>query len=132
MPYSDPERQKRAKRESARRRRAARRRQRGSMSGSTSGSTDRAPDERSTTPGAKDERVQVSSARDVLAVLVDELGSVRGEEPTLSRGRVVALLTEKVLRALEVADLDERLSCIEDALNAPTAVDEARRRWGAS
>ena len=62
-------------------------------------------------------------------MLSEELALVRLEEPTLARGRVVGALAEKLLRCLEVSDLDERLARIEAALDGTTTAESARR-WG--
>ena len=98
MPYKSPDKQRQAKAESARRTRAAKR---GTCVEPTIPVT-----------------VRLQTARDVLALIEDELANVRGDGRLKSaeRARTVGYLASIALRAVEQADLAARVESIERAL----------------
>lgn len=102
MPYADPERQRAARRESARRSRAAQR----------SGST--APRGTVTLPLP----VRIETAQDILRLLSEAVGEVRAEDRAgaLDRARAVGYLAGIALRAVETASLEARLLAVEEAM----------------
>jgi hypothetical protein len=106
MPYKDPERQRAAKAEHARRRRAA---------GVEPGRGTLGP----LLPGA----LRVKTARDVLAVLEQQTSAVLADEElrTAERARVIATLCGVSLRAIEAGDLAARLEALERHLRGRTA-----------
>jgi hypothetical protein len=106
MPYKDPERQRAAKAESARRHRAA-------------GVEPR----RGTRPPLLSGEVRVETARDVLAVLEAQVAAVLGDEElgTAERARVIATLAGVALRAIEAGDLAARVEALERVLRGREA-----------
>jgi hypothetical protein len=103
MPYKDPDRQRAAKAESARRRRVA-----------------RVEPRRGTRTPLLSGEVRVETARDVLAVLEGQVGAVLDDHElgTAQRARVIATLCGCALRAIEAADLAARVEALERALEA--------------
>jgi hypothetical protein len=103
MPYRDPERQRAAKREHARRKRAA----------------GVEPKRGTRTPLVSGE-VRIETARDVLGVIESQVAAVLGDEElgTAERARTVATLCGCALRAIEAADLAARVEALERALEA--------------
>jgi hypothetical protein len=106
MPYKDPQRQRAAKAESARRRRAV----------------GVEPMRGTRTPLVSSE-VRLVTARDVLSAIECELGAVvgDGELGTAERARTVATLCGVALRAIEQAELAGRVEALERALEARPA-----------
>lgn len=98
MPYADPERQRIAKRESARRQRA---RQDGTDLGIVE--------------PLLPHRVKLETARDVLEVLARQIEAVEREKApdALMKGRVVAQLAATALKAIESVDLAARVGVLE-------------------
>jgi hypothetical protein len=98
MPYRDPERQRAAKAESARRRRLA------SVEPS-----------RGTIGPLLSIEVRVATARDVLHVIEGQVAAVLADEQlgTAERARVVSTLAAVALRAIEGGDLEKRLEALE-------------------
>jgi hypothetical protein len=106
MPYANPDRQKAAKAEHARRRRAvAVEPSRGTLGPLLSGD------------------VRVTTARDVLAVIEAQIVAVLADEElgTTERARVVATLSGVALRAIETGDLAGRLEALERHLRGRAA-----------
>lgn len=101
MPYKDPEKRRAAVRESCRRHRAGLPRK------------TRKPDRK---PELAE--LQFRTASDVLALLGGQVRAVLEDEAvgTLERARAVAYLAATMLRAVDTADLERRLSDIEAAL----------------
>jgi hypothetical protein len=106
MPYKDPERQRLAKAEHARRRRAAGvEPRRGTLDPLLSGD------------------VRLATARDVLTVIEGQIAAVLGDEElgTAERARVIATLSGVALRAIEAGDLAGRLEALERHLQGRAA-----------
>ncbi len=57
------------------------------------------------------------TVQDIAAVLWAELKIVSGKEESMSRARTIAYLSEKILKALEVGELAERLEALERIMN---------------
>jgi hypothetical protein len=100
MPYRDPDRQRAAQREHARRRRAVE------------------PDRRTLGP-LVDGDLRLQTASDVLAVLAGQVEAVLADEElaTTDRARTIATLAGVSLRAIEAADLAGRVEAIEAVLS---------------
>jgi hypothetical protein len=106
MPYADPDRQRAAKAEHARRRRAVGvEPRRGTLGPLLSGD------------------VRVATAGDVLTVIEAQIVAVLADEElgTAERARVVATLSGVALRAVEGADLAVRLEALERHLRGRAA-----------
>jgi hypothetical protein len=106
MPYKDPDRQRVAKAEHARRRRAARVEPgRGTLGPLISG------------------ELRVQTAHDVLGVLSEQIEAVLADAElgTGERARVVATLAGVALRAIETGQLAARLEALERALGGRAA-----------
>jgi hypothetical protein len=103
MPYANPDRQRAAKREHARRKRAA-----------------GVEPKRGTRVPLVSGEVRIETARDVLAVIEGQVASVLEEEDlaTAERARTIATLCGCALRAIEAADLAARVEALERALEA--------------
>jgi hypothetical protein len=100
MPYKNPDRQRAAKAESARRRRAV----------------GVEPKRGTRTPLVSGE-VRIETARDVLGVIEGQVAAVLDEElGTTERARTIATLAGVALRAIEQADLAARVESLERAL----------------
>ena len=101
MPYKNPDRQRAAKAEHARRKRAA------------------GVEPKRGTPLVSDE-IRIATARDVLGVIEGQVAAVLGdgELGTAERARVGATLAGVALRAIEAADLAARVEALERALGA--------------
>lgn len=95
MPYRNPDEQRAAKRESARRKRG--------VCGTT----------RRTLPSLK--ALRVRTAADCLDVLNDTLNEVRGEQDmkVVERARLVVYIVSAAIRCIEVSDLADRLEQLE-------------------
>jgi hypothetical protein len=104
MPYKNPDRQRAAKREHARRERAA------------------GVEPKRGTPLVSGE-VRLATARDVLGVIEGQVAAVLadGELGTAERARTAATLCGVALRAIEAADLAARVEAVERALEARPA-----------
>jgi hypothetical protein len=102
VPYSNPDRQRAAKAEYARRRRGTSRRTAGPL---VSGD------------------VRLATASDVLAAISDQVEAVLADETlgTAERARVVATLSTVALRAIEGGDLAARLEALERHLRGRAA-----------
>ena len=100
MPYRDPDRQRAAQREHARRRRAVE------------------PDRRTLGP-LVDGDLRLLTASDVLAVIEGQVAVVLADDQlgTAERARVIATLAGVSLRAIEAADLAGRVEAIEAVLS---------------
>ena len=103
MPYADPEKRKAADRERKRAWRAGQVR----------------PPARPPSPELA--ALQLSTTKDVLAVLGDELTHIirKMKAGTPERARVVALLASGLLRAIEQGDLSKRIAELEALVGAP-------------
>ena len=106
MPYKNPDRQKAAKAESARRRRAV-----------------GVELKRGTRTPIVSSEVRLETARDVLSAIERELEEVVGDSElgTAERARTVATLCGVALRAIEQAELAGRVEALERALEARPA-----------
>jgi hypothetical protein len=104
MPYKNPDRQRAAKSEHARRKRAG---GVGPKRGTLLLSGD----------------VRIATARDVLGVIEGQVAAVLddGELGTAERARTIATLSGVALRAIEAADLAARVEALERALEARPA-----------
>jgi|SRR5215211_5508168 len=102
MPYADPDRQRAAKAEHARRRRAA-----------------RVEPNRGTLTPLLDGETRLATARDVLAVIDGQVATVLADETigTVERARVVATRCGVALRSIEAGDLAARLEALERHLD---------------
>lgn len=101
MPYKDVNLQRKAVRESVRRKRLA-----GTDASRTRGKTRTLP---TLVP------VRLDTARDVLGILRGQLDAVLGDQDlsTIETARAACLLCGTVLRAFEVCDVQERLDALE-------------------
>jgi hypothetical protein len=101
MPYANPDRQRAAKAESARRRRAQ-----------------RVEPSRGTLGRLLDGATRLRTAQDVLAVLESQIEAVLADEElgTAERARTAATLCGIALRAIEAGELASRLEALERAL----------------
>jgi hypothetical protein len=101
MPYKDPQRQRAAKAEYARRKRAA-------------GVEPR----RGTHQPLLSGQVRLATARDILDLVESQVEAVLADDElrTAERARVIALLAGTALRAIEAGDLAGRLESLERAL----------------
>ena len=101
MPYKDPQRQRAAKAEHARRKRAA-----------------GVESKRGTHQPLLSGQVRLATARDVLALLQSQVEAVLGDDElgSAERARVITLLAGTALRAIEAGDLAARLEALERAL----------------
>ena|SRR6476660_3544048 len=99
MPYCDPERRRAYQRERKRLERAGR--------------TD------SPTKTVLPEPIRIQTARDVLALLNEQINLLRSDESlgTIQRARAIGSLAGVTLRAVESADLEVRLAAVESVLN---------------
>jgi hypothetical protein len=99
MPYKNPDRQRAAKREHARRKRAS------------------GVEPKRGTPLLSGD-VRIATARDVLGVIEGQVAAVLddGELATAERARTIATLSGVALRAIEQADLAARVEALERAL----------------
>jgi hypothetical protein len=106
VPYKDPDRQRAAKAEHARRRRAA----------------GVEPSRRTHGPLLSGE-ARLATAHDVLAVIEGQVAAVLADEElgTAERARVVATLSGVALRAIESGDLAGRLEALERHLQGRAA-----------
>lgn len=99
MPFKDPQRRREYQRERARLRRAG----------------------RADAPVRVDlpTEVRIETARDVLAVVAEQLNLVRMDTAlgTIERARCVGALAGVALRAVETADLEARLESLEQVLS---------------
>lgn len=92
---------------------------------------DEPPEGGSGEPGANPPAVvaplPLRNARDALAILGEQVNAVRADRHanTQGRARSVAYLIAVALKAIEVADLAERLEAVEAALKMRAALDEA-------
>ena len=104
MPYKNPDRQRAAKREHARRKRAA------------------GVEPKRGTPLVSGE-VKVATARGVLGVIEGQVAAVLADDQlgTTERARTAATLCGIALRAIEQADLAARVEALERALEARPA-----------
>jgi hypothetical protein len=104
MPYKNPDRQRAAKREHARRKRAG------------------GVEPKRGTPLLSGD-VRIATARDVLGVIEGQVAAVLddGELGTAERARTIATLSGVALRAIEAADLAARVEALERALEARPA-----------
>jgi hypothetical protein len=104
MPYKNPERQRAAKAEHARRQRAG------------------GVEPKRGTPLVSGE-VRLATARDVLTVIEGQVAAVLGDETlgTAERARVCATLCGVALRAIEGGDLAARIEALERHLEARAA-----------
>jgi hypothetical protein len=104
MPYKNPDRQRAAKAEHARRKRAA------------------GLEPKRGTPLVSGE-IRIATARDVLGVIEGQVAAVLGdgELGTPERARTAATLCGVALRAIEAADLAARVESLERALEARPA-----------
>lgn len=113
MPYVDPEKARRAKRESARRRRAA-------ASGGEGSPSNR---------GAilLNLPARIQTAADILAILSEAVADIRAERhrDAFERGRAVGYLCGIALRAVEAADLLARVERIEAAMEGDARAESA-------
>jgi hypothetical protein len=102
MPYRDPERQRAAKAESARRRRLA-----------------RVEPNRGTLAPLLSAELRIATASDVLRVIESQVAAVLTDEAlgTAERARVVSTLAGVALRAIEAGDLAARLEALERHLH---------------
>jgi hypothetical protein len=102
VPYRDPDRQRAAKAESARRARSG--------------------TPRGTRPLVSGE-LRITTARDVLAVIDGQVDAVLGDDAlgTAERARVLATLCGCALRSIEAADLAARVEALERALESRRA-----------
>jgi len=100
MPYANPEKRRAAVRESQRRRRAG------------NGKPSRQP-----LPELAELRYQ--TARDVLALLNSQVEKVEGDRKlgTVERARTIGYLATVLLRAVEQADVLERIAALEKAVS---------------
>jgi hypothetical protein len=107
MPYKNPDRQRAAKREHARRTRAA------------SVEPTRGTGRRPLVSG----EVRLGTARDVLGVIEGQVAAVLADTElgTTERARTAATLCGVALRAIEQADLAARVEALERALEARPA-----------
>jgi hypothetical protein len=101
MPYKNPDRQRAAKAEHARRKRVA------------------GVEPKRGTPLVSGE-IRIATARDVLGVIEGQVAAVLsdGELGTAERARTAATLCGVALRAIEAADLAARVEALERALEA--------------
>ena len=106
MPYKNPDRQRAAQAEHARRERAA----------------GVEPSHRTLGPLVSGE-VRIATAKDVLAVIESQIVEVLadGELGTAERARTIATLAGVALRTIEQADLAARVEALERALEARPA-----------
>jgi hypothetical protein len=104
MPYKNPDRQRAAKREHARRKRAA------------------GVEPKRGTPLVSGE-IRIATARDVLAVIESQIAAVLADAElgTAERARTAATLCGIALKAIEQADLAARVEALERALEARRA-----------
>jgi hypothetical protein len=102
VPYKDPERQRAAKAEQARRTRGTSGRTLGPLAAGS---------------------VRLATARDVLELLDSQVAAVLADDElgTAERARVIVLLAGTALRAIEAGDLAGRLEALERALSARRA-----------
>jgi hypothetical protein len=100
MPYRDPERQRAAKAEGARRRRLAR--------------VEPGRGTRTLAPLLSTE-LRIATARDVLRVIEGQVEAILADEllATAERARVISTLAGVALRAIEAGDLAGRLKALE-------------------
>lgn len=96
MPYKDPEKRRAAVREAVRRRQTVNPKPR-------------------TKPLLALTELQYATARDVLALLNDQIAAVDGDNDagTLEKARCIGYLASLLLRAIETGDLAERLAALE-------------------
>jgi hypothetical protein len=106
MPYSNPDRQRAAKAESARRRRAA-----------------GVEPSRGTLGPLLDGETRLQTAQDVLAVIEGQVAAVLGDDElgTAERARLIATLSGVALRAIEAGELAARVEALESVLRGREA-----------
>jgi hypothetical protein len=114
MPYTDPQRQRAAQRESARRRRLAR----------AEGVSNRNPSNPNPTPGPLlSGELRLDTAQDVLRLIETQVVAVLGHETlaTGERARVVVSLANTALRAIDAGNLAARIEALEGVLGTRSA-----------
>src|SRR4051812_36193941 len=104
MPYADPEVRRQYQREYQRARR-------------TEDASHAASDPRLTPASEALAAVRLRRADDVLAVLEEQTNSVRGDTRigVLEKARTIGYLATVLLRAIETADIESRLTALEGA-----------------
>jgi len=114
MPYADPAKRAAAQRDAQRRRRAG------------------LPNQPKRQPLPELRELQYKTATDILTLLGDQVAAILadGELSTLEKARTVGYLAGVMLRAVDSADLERRLTEIEAMLEKINGGDDAKNKVG--